>query len=126
MQLDALKAAGCTRIFSKSASGARAGRPELAAALDYMRGGDTLVVYKLDRLARSMTQLIGTVQGLADRDIELCSLNEAIDTTSASGRFTFNIFAALAEFERDMIRSAPRPGLMQHGREGGREDGLAS
>jgi DNA invertase Pin-like site-specific DNA recombinase len=123
MQLDALKAAGCSRIFSESASGARARRPELTAALDYMREGDTLVVYKLDRLARSMSQLIATVQDLSDRKIELHSLNEAIDTTSPAGRFTFGIFAALAEFERDMIRSRTKAGLdaaRARGRKGGR------
>ena len=123
LQLDALKAAGCSRIFSENASGARAGRPELKAALDYMRAGDTLVVYKLDRLARSMSQLIATVQGLADRQIEMRSLNETIDTTTPAGRFTFGLFAALAEFERDMIRSRTKAGLdaaRARGRKGGR------
>jgi DNA invertase Pin-like site-specific DNA recombinase len=88
-----------------------------------MRPGDTLVVYKLDRLARSMSQLIATVQGLADREIELRSLNEAIDTSTPAGRFTFGLFAALAEFERDMIRSRTKAGLdaaRARGRKGGR------
>ena len=123
MQLDALKAAGCTRIFSEKASGANRGRPELTAALDYMREGDTLVVWKLDRLARSLSQLIETVEGLRERGIELRSLNETIDTSTSSGRLTFNLFGALAEFERDVIRDRTRAGLeaaRARGRKGGR------
>ncbi|SCX35856.1 recombinase family protein [Agrobacterium rosae] len=123
MQLDALNAVGCTRIFSETASGARSGRPELTAALDYMREGDTLVVWKLDRLARSLTQLIETVDSLRKRGIELRSLSETIDTTTSAGRLTFNLFGALAEFERDVIRDRTKAGLeaaRARGRKGGR------
>jgi len=101
MQHDALKAAGCAKIFDETASGARTGRPGLKEALAYAREGDTLVVYKLDRLARSLSQLISTLQELSERKIQFRSLNESIDTTTPAGRMTFAIFAALAEFERD-------------------------
>lgn len=123
LQLDALKAAGCARIFSEKASGANRGRPELAAALDYMREGDTLVVWRLDRLARSLSQLIETVEGLRKCGIELRSLNETIDTSTSAGRLTFNLFGALAEFERDVIRDRTKAGLeaaRARGRKGGR------
>ena len=123
LQLDALKAAGCVRVFSEKASGANRGRPELTAALDYMREGDTLVVWKLDRLARSLTQLIETVESLRKRGIELRSLSETIDTTTSAGRLTFNLFGALAEFERDVIRDRTKAGLeaaRARGRKGGR------
>lgn len=123
LQLDALKAAGCDRTFEETASGARAGRPVLAAALDYMRDGDTLVVWKLDRLARSLSQLIETVATLRNRGIELRSLHENIDTGSTAGRLTFHLFASLAEFERDLIRDRTKAGLdaaRARGRKGGR------
>lgn len=123
LQLDALKAAGCERVFSETASGARAGRPVLGAALDYMRPGDTLVVWKLDRLARSLTQLIETVERLRKREIDLRSLSETIDTSTSAGRLTFNLFGALAEFERDVIRDRTKAGLeaaRARGRKGGR------
>src|SRR6476659_9799955 len=92
LQTDALKAAGCARIFTEKASGAQRDRPELKAALDYIRAGDTLVVWKLDRLARSMRQLIETVEDLEARGIGLRSLTEQIDTTTAGGRLIFHIF----------------------------------
>jgi len=111
LQLDALKAAGCDKVFSETASGARLGRPVLKEALAYAREGDTVVVYKLDRLARSLSQLISTVQDLSDRKIQFRSLNEAIDTSTPAGRMTFAIFAALAEFERDTIRARTKDGL---------------
>jgi len=127
LQLDALNKAGCTRVFSESASGAQRDRPELARALDYMRPGDTLVVWKLDRLARSLKQLIETVESLEGKGIGFRSLTESIDTTTAGGKLTFHIFAALAEFERSMIRERTRAGLdaaRARGRVGGRPRSL--
>ncbi len=95
-QLDALKAAGCERVFTETASGAQRSRPELHQALDYMRRGDVLVVWRLDRLARSVHQLVDTAADLHARGIELRSLHDAIDTSTATGRLTFHLFAALA------------------------------
>lgn len=123
LQLDALKTAGCERVFVEKASGAQRDRPELQAALDYMREGDTLVVWKLDRLARSVKQLIETVEGLEEHGIGFRSLTEAIDTTTAGGKLVFHIFGALAEFERAIIRERTRAGLeaaRARGRKGGR------
>lgn len=123
LQLDALKAAGCEKVFVERASGAQRDRPELKAALDYMRSGDTLVVWKLDRLARSVKQLIETVEGLEDQQIGFRSLTEAIDTTTPGGKLVFHIFGALAEFERAIIRERTRAGLeaaRARGRKGGR------
>src|SRR6056297_2132035 len=97
LQLDALKAAGCEKVFVEKASGAQRERPELKAALDYMRDGDTLVVWKLDRLARSMKQLIETVEGLEEVGVGFRPLTEAIDTTTAGGKVVFHVFGALAE-----------------------------
>ena len=127
LQLDALKAAGCEKLFVEKASGAQRERPQLAAAIDYMRGGDTLVVWKLDRLARSMKQLIETVEGLEAETIGFRSLTEAIDTTTPGGRLVFHIFGALAEFERSIIRERTRAGLdaaRARGRTGGRPPAL--
>jgi DNA invertase Pin-like site-specific DNA recombinase len=123
LQLDALQAARCERIFTEKASGAQRDRPELLAALDYMREGDSLVVWKLDRLARSLKQLIETVEDLEASGIGFRSLTEAIDTTSAGGKLVFHIFAALAEFERGIIRERTRAGLdaaRARGKVGGR------
>lgn len=123
LQLDALKAAGCKKVFVEKASGAQRERPELTAALDYMRDGDTLVVWKLDRLARSMKQLIETVEGLEEVGVGFSSLTEAIDTTTAGGKLVFHVFGALAEFERSIIRERTRAGLdaaRARGRKGGR------
>ena len=123
LQLDALKAAGCEKVFVEKASGAQRERPELKAALEYMRDGDTLVVWKLDRLARSMKQLIETVEGLEDVGVGFRSLTEAIDTTTAGGKLVFHVFGALAEFERSIIRERTRAGLdaaRARGRKGGR------
>ena len=123
LQLDALKAAGCEKVFVEKASGAQRERPELKAALDYMRDGDTLVVWKLDRLARSMKQLIETVEGLEEGGVGFRSLTEAIDTTTAGGKLVFHVFGALAEFERSIIRERTRAGLdaaRARGRKGGR------
>jgi DNA invertase Pin-like site-specific DNA recombinase len=111
LQFDALKAASCEKIFTEKASGAQRERPQLRAALDYMRAGDTLVVWKLDRLARSLKQLIETVEALGVRGVGLRSLTEAIDTTTSGGRLVFHIFASLAEFERGIIRERTMAGL---------------
>jgi DNA invertase Pin-like site-specific DNA recombinase len=129
LQRDALEQAGCERIFVEKASGAQRDRPQLTAALDYMRPGDTLVVWKLDRLARSLKQLIETVEGLAQRDIGLRSLTEAIDTATSGGRLIFHVFGALAEFERSIIRERTRAGLVAaraRGRIGGRPPALTA
>lgn len=129
LQLDALKVAGCEKVFTEKASGAQRDRPELAAALSYMRPGDSLVVWKLDRLARSLPQLIETVAQLEAKGIGLRSLTEAIDTTTAGGKLIFHIFGALAEFERSVIRERTRAGLKaarDRGRKGGRPPALSA
>jgi len=123
LQRDALSEAGCERIFIEQMSGAVADRPELMAALQFARGGDTLVVWKLDRLARSLKQLIETVETLRERGINFRSLTEALDTTTAQGRLVFHMFGALAEFERGLILERTRAGLQaarKAGRTGGR------
>jgi DNA invertase Pin-like site-specific DNA recombinase len=123
LQVDALTTAGCYRIFTETASGARADRPTLEQVLDQLRPGDTLVVWKLDRLGRSLCHLVDTVTGLADRGIGFRSLQEAIDTTTPGGKLVFHVFAALAEFERDLIRERTAAGLAAaraRGRRGGR------
>jgi DNA invertase Pin-like site-specific DNA recombinase len=128
LQLDALKKEGCEKVFTEKASGAQRDRPQLKAALDYMREGDTLVVWKLDRLARSLKQLIETVEQMERCGIGLRSLTEAIDTTTAGGRLIFHIFAALAEFERSIIRERTNAGLQaarERGRTGGRPPALS-
>lgn len=127
LQLDALNQAGCERIFVEKASGAQRDRPELKAALDYVRPGDTLVVWKLDRLARSLKQLIETVELLEQRHIGFRSLTENIDTTTAGGKLVFHIFGSLAEFERSIIRERTVAGLeaaRARGRTGGRPPAL--
>ncbi len=129
LQLDALQAAGCAKVFVEQASGAQRDRPQLQAALDYLRPGDTLVVWKLDRLARSLKQLIETMERLAAREIGFHSLTEAIETTTAGGRLVFHIFASLAEFERAIIRERTRAGLdaaRARGRTGGRPPALTT
>jgi DNA invertase Pin-like site-specific DNA recombinase len=128
LQTDALKAAGCERIFEEKASGAQRDRPELAQAMDYVRKGDTLVVWKLDRLARSVKQLIETVEALEARGIGFKSLTESIDTTTSGGKLIFHIFGALAEFERSIIRERTTAGLRaarERGRKGGRPPALS-
>lgn len=123
LQRDALAAAGCSKVFEDRASGARADRPGLAQALAFLREGDVLVVWKLDRLGRSLAHLIETVGGLAARGVGFRSLTEAIDTTTPGGRLVFHLFAALGQFERDLIRERTRAGLAAaaaRGRHGGR------
>jgi len=124
LQLDALNAAGCARIFEDHASGAKTDRPGLAQALAFMREGDVLVIWKLDRLARSLPHLIETVNQLEKSGAGLRSLTEAIDTTTPGGRLIFHVFGALAQFERDLIRERTRAGLSaaaSRGRRGGRK-----
>ena len=124
LQIDALTKAGCGRVFTDKASGALADRPQLTAALDYLRPGDTLVVWKLDRLGRSLRHLVDTVTALQRREVGFRSLRESLDTTTATGRLIFHLFAALAEFERDLIRERTQAGLSAaraRGRLGGRK-----
>ena len=128
LQLDALREAGCEKIFEETASGARRDRPELNAALDFMRTGDTLVVWKLDRLARSTQQLLETVGLLSQRRMGFKTITQNIDTTSAGGRLIFTVFGAIAEFEREIIRERTRAGLdaaRSRGRKGGRPRSLS-
>src|SRR5208282_2155078 len=112
LQLDALRAAGCDRIFEDRASGAKTDRPGLAQAIAFVREGDVLVTWKLDRLARSLPHLIETVNQLEKSGAGLRSLTEAIDTTTPGGRLIFHVFGALAQFERDLIRERTRAGLV--------------
>ena len=111
MQRDALRAAGCEKIFDEKISGASTRLPMREQLLAYARRGDVAVVWKLDRLGRSLRDLVDTVLRLKDRGIGLCSLHESIDTTTAAGKLTFHVFAALAEFETDLLRERTRAGL---------------
>jgi DNA invertase Pin-like site-specific DNA recombinase len=123
LQRDALLAAGCIRIFSDEMSGARADRPGLRQALDYVREGDTLAVWRLDRVGRSVSHLIEVVGELERRGVGLQSLTEQIDTSSPSGKLVFHLFSAIAEFERNLIRERVTAGLeaaRKRGRIGGR------
>lgn len=123
LQKDALAAMGCTKICVDTASGTRSDRPGLAQALEYLREGDTLVVWRLDRLGRSLKHLIETVTQLHERNIGFKSLNEQIDTTTSTGKLIFHFLGALAEFERDLIRERTQAGLQAaraRGRRGGR------
>jgi DNA invertase Pin-like site-specific DNA recombinase len=123
LQCDALKAAGCERIFTDQMSGARGDRAGLAQALSHAREGDTLVVWRLCRLGRSVRDLVSTIADLERRGIAFQSLTEAIDTTTASGKLIFHVFAALAEAERQSIRERTIAGLRAaraRGRVGGR------
>ena len=127
LQQDALQAAGCERLFSDTLSGARVERPGLTAALAACRTGDTLVVWKLDRLGRSLTHLVETVRDLGSRGVGFRSLQEQLDTTTSGGKLIFHIFASLAEFERDLIRERTNAGLAAaraRGRKGGRPKGV--
>ena len=111
LQRDALTEGGCTKIFTEQMSGAVTDRPALHDALEFARSGDTLVVWKLDRLARSMKQLIETIENLRVRGSGFRSLTEALDTTTAQGRLVFHMFGAWAEFERSLIRKRTQAGL---------------
>jgi DNA invertase Pin-like site-specific DNA recombinase len=128
MQVDALKKAGCGKIYSDIASGTKSARPALDDMLLNAREGDVIVVWKLDRLGRSLAHLIELVGDLSGRRIGLKSLNDPINTSTAQGRLIFNIFASLAEFERELIRERTQAGLSAaraRGRLGGRPKGLS-
>lgn len=123
LQIDALKAAGCQRVFTDRASGALTSRPQLDRMLDHLREGDVVLVWRLDRLGRSLKNLIALVEDLADRGVGFRSLTESIDTTTANGKLFFSIMGALAEFERELIRERTLAGLeaaRARGRVGGR------
>jgi DNA invertase Pin-like site-specific DNA recombinase len=123
LQVDALKKAGCIKVFTDHASGSKASRPELDRMLDQLRPSDLVVVWRLDRLGRSLKNLIELVEDLAGRGVGFRSLSESIDTTTANGRLFFSIMGALAEFERDLIRERTHAGLAAaraRGRVGGR------
>ena len=127
LQKDALKAAGCEKIFEDHISGAASSRPGMNRAVEFLRKGDTLVVWRLDRLGRSLKHLIEVVSLLEERHIGFKSLQEAIDTTSSGGKLIFHIFGALAEFERNLIRERTMAGLSAaraRGRKGGRPKSL--
>nr|WP_321469255.1 recombinase family protein [uncultured Desulfobulbus sp.] len=127
LQFDALKQAGCEKIFSDKVSGAKVDRPGLQDALEYLRKGDCLVVWRLDRLGRSLKHLIEVAEGLETRDIGLASLQEGLDTSTSGGKLIFHIFGALAEFERNLIRERTMAGLAAaraRGRVGGRSNKL--
>jgi DNA invertase Pin-like site-specific DNA recombinase len=128
LQLDALSKAGCGKVFTETASGAKSERPVLKEALAYVRPGDTLVVWRLDRLGRSLQHLIATVTDLKERGIGFRSLTEQIDTTTSGGKLIFHVFGALAEFERDLITERTHAGLAAaraRGRTGGRPKKLS-
>jgi DNA invertase Pin-like site-specific DNA recombinase len=123
LQKDALEKAGCSKIFTDTISGATTDRPGLEKALSFIRPGDTLVVWRLDRLGRSLKHLIETITTLHDRHIGFKSITENIDTTTSGGKLIFHIFGALAEFERDIIKERTKAGLAAaraRGRTGGR------
>jgi DNA invertase Pin-like site-specific DNA recombinase len=129
LQQDALEKAGCTKIFTDTASGAKTERKGLDEALDYVRKGDTLVVWRLDRLGRSLPHLITTLTGLEEGGIGFKSLTENIDTTTSGGKLIFHIFGALAEFERNLIKERTTAGLTAaraRGRKGGRPKALTA
>lgn len=111
LQRDALSAAGCEKIFDEKISGTSARLPARSELLDYARQGDVVVVYKLDRLGRSLRDLVEIVLVFARQGVELCSLREAIDTSTPAGKLTFHIFAALAQFEAELVRERARAGL---------------
>jgi DNA invertase Pin-like site-specific DNA recombinase len=123
LQQDGLRQAGCEQVFTDHISGAKSERPGLKQALEFGRSGDILVVWKLDRLGRSLKQLIEIVTELQKRNVGFRSLTENIDTTSPGGKLIFHIFGSLAEFERDLIRERTKAGLVAaraRGRIGGR------
>lgn len=124
LQLDALRKAGCEKLFEDTASGVKTDRPGLAEVIRYSRDGDTLTVWKLDRLGRSMKHLIEIITELEAKGVGFRSITENIDTTTSGGRLVFHLFGALAQFERDLIRERTRAGLnaaSERGRRGGRQ-----
>lgn len=130
LQIDALNKAGCDRIFKdKGFSGSKTDRPGLNQALDFARSGDSIVVWKLDRLGRSLPHLIEVVTDLGKRGVEFKSLQETIDTSTPGGKLVFHVMAAMAEFERDLIRERTNAGLAAaraRGRNGGRPQTLTA
>ena len=129
LQLDALKAPGCEQVFHEKMTGKLAERPELDACLRTLRQGDTLVVWKLDRLGRSLKNLVEIIHGLEQRGVAFRSLTESIDTANASGKLIFHIFGALAEFEHSLILERTMAGLSAaraRGRLGGRKTKLSA
>lgn len=132
MQIDALTSAGCEKLYTETVSGSNAAkseRPELTKLLEDLRPNDILVIWKLDRLGRSLKHLIELVNDLGKRNIGLLSLNDPIDTTTAQGRLNFNIFASLAEFEKDLVKERTNAGLLAaraRGRTGGRPKGIST
>ena len=127
LQTDALQAYGCAEVAQEKVSSVKE-RPALQYLLTRLRPGDTLVVWKLDRLGRSLKDLVTLVTGFQDKDIHFVSLQDHLDTTTAQGRLMFNLFASLAEFERDIIRERTKAGLTAaraRGRQGGRPKGLS-
>src|SRR3954471_23379607 len=118
LQQDALTAAGCAELYTDTVSGSVTTRPGLTQALSHLRAGDTLVVWRLDRLGRSLPHLIETVSQLQEQGIGFRSLQEQIDTTTSSGKLVFHVFGALAEFERDLIRERTHAGLAAARRRG--------
>ena len=128
LQIDALKKVGCNKIFIEIAKGSKVERPEWTSLLNEIQSGDTLVVWKLDRMGRSLPHLIKTVNELISNNIDIVSLNDPINVITAQGRLMFNIFASLAEFEKDLIRERTMAGLKSardRGRMGGRPKGLS-
>ncbi len=126
-QVDILQQAGCEKIFQDVACGAKAERPGLDALLESVRPEDSIVIYKLDRLGRNLHHLVELVNQLMEQNIGLISLNDSVDTSTPQGRLNFNLFAALAEFEREIIRERTQIGLSSarlRGRRGGRPKGL--
>lgn len=123
LQVDALREAGAERVFEEHASGTKADRPVLATCLDYLREGDTLTVWRLDRLGRSLPHLLEVVEGLRERGVHFRSLTEGFDTSTAGGRMIFSVLGALAEMERALIQERTQAGLAAaraRGRKGGR------
>lgn len=128
LQVDALKQSGCEKIYVDHASGAKEDRPELNKALDHLRKNDTLVVWKLDRLGRSLKHLISVVHTLEEEQKSFHSITEGMDTSTSGGKMVFHIFGALGEFERDLIRERTNAGLKAaraRGRVGGRKAKLS-
>ena len=129
LQFNALTDYGCTTIYHEKISGKNTDRPELKNLLATLRKGDQVVVWKLDRLGRSLRDLVDLVAVFNEKGVNFVSLHDHIDTTTATGRFTFNIFASLAEFEREIIRERTKAGLVAaraRGKKGGRPSGLSS
>lgn len=127
LQTDALQASGCSQVYQDSASGKSTERPELAYCLKALRAGDTLVVWRLDRLGRSLSDLVRVIGQLEARGVAFESLTEKIETKSATGRLVFHVFAALSEFERNLIQERTHAGLAAaraRGRVGGRKHKL--